>query len=114
MIFCFMSESLGVSSLVLSFIKKLDEAARPENVAGLSYDDAKTLLYLLHQPPHMLALEDMVFCQAAMQRAWSASPPAARHRVSVSLAQNIDIEDKNGLCVYYVPSSSENNRTLQF
>lgn len=114
MIFQFISESIGGSVAVLSFIKTLDKAVRPQTIAGPSYDDTKAMLYLLHLPPHMLSLEDMVYCHTTMQKAWDASPAAARHRVSISLAQNISVEDKNGCCVYYVPSSAQDHRTLQF
>ena len=114
MIFCFTSESAQVSKLVLKIISVLDKASRPEDIIGLPCQDAQTLLYLLHQPPHVLTLEDIVFCQAAVQQLWTTYPAMRNHHVSVSLAQNIDIEDRDGCRVYYISSAAKGHRTLQF
>lgn len=114
MIFCFMSESAQVGRLVLKIISVLDKASGPEDIVGLSCADAQTLLCLLHQPPHMLTLEDMVFCQTAVQQLWTTYPAMRNHHVSVSLAQSIDIEDRDGCRVYYIPSAVKGHRTLQF
>lgn len=105
MIFRFLTQNRAGTEAALSFAKLLSRT-KPEDAdlltPVLDHDDAETLLRLLPLPPHMLSLEDMVFCRNAIEKLWTEGP-GKDHQVSVDMAREINIEDQNKRCVYWLP-----------
>lgn len=108
MIFQFLTETEDDAVAVEKFVQHLS----CDNLQNLPEESADTLWQLLNLPPHMLTLEDMVFCQEAVQTLWNAGP-GRNHRSSVCLSPSVSVEDQNGCCVYFVPSAI-GNKILRF
>lgn len=113
MIFQFLAETEAAAVAVVNFVKRLsNDKMRTHYQQYIHVDDAETLFRLLYLPPHLLALEDMVFCQVMIQALWAAEQ-GSKHRASIGLVRSISVEDQDGRCIYWVPSAV-GNKSLRF
>lgn len=116
MVFRFDYDKKSDARPVVTFLERI-ASATPKALAGMAppgqvpMEDARLFKKLLSLPPHLLTLEDMTFCQSVMQAL--VENAVAGHRIQMSLADRIDVGWRDGLRVYYVPSS-KTGRILRF
>lgn len=116
MVFRFDCNKKSDAKAVVTFLERIASAA-PKALAGMappgriSINDARLFRNLLSLPPHLLALEDMTFCQSVMQTLVENAMPG--HKIQMSLTDHIDVDWQDGLRIYYVPSSKA-DRILRF
>lgn len=116
MVFRFDYDKKSDARPVVTFLERITSAT-PKALAGMAppgqvpMEDARLFKKLLSLPPHLLTLEDMTFCQSVMQAL--VENAVAGHRIQMSLADRIDVGWRDGLRVYYVPSS-KTGRILRF
>ena len=109
MIFQFDAENATAAKAALRFCRLIDRGRL--SVFG----DPKTteaFASIIRLPPHMPALEDMTFFQDTVQRLWEGYYGHAP--ATASLVPSIDIDDRNGCRVYWIPSAKGSNRCLVF
>lgn len=116
MVFRFDCDKKSDAKAVITFLEQITSAA-PKTLTGIAppkrvpIDDARLFKKLLSLPPHLLTLEDMTFCQSVMQAL--VENAMTGHRIQMSLADRIDVGWRDGLSIYYVPSSKA-GRILRF
>lgn len=116
MVFRFDCDKKSDARPVVTFLERITSAT-PKALAGMAppgqvpMEDARLFRNLLSLPPHLLALEDMTFCQSVMQVLVKNAMPG--HKIQMSLTDRIDVDWQDGLRIYYVPSS-KTDRILRF
>lgn len=116
MVFRFDCNKKSDAKTVVTFLKRVTSAT-PKSLTGMapsgriSINDTRLSKNLLSLPPHLLALEDMTFCQSVMQALVENAIPG--HKIQMSLTDRIDADWQDGLRIYYVPSSKA-DRILRF
>ena len=120
MIFQFICNKKSGVHAVMAFLAYIEAVSaktlaksilRHNPASSLETSDLKLFKDLMRRPPHLLTLEDMTFCQSVMQAL--VENAMTGHRIQMSLADHIDVRWRDGLRIYYVPSSKA-GRILRF